>query len=278
MEKRPGRVAGKVAIVTGAGSVGPGWGNGKAAAVLFAREGARVFAVDVNSEAVAETKEIIESEGNVCSTFVADVSSSVGVEEMIQTAVRTFGQIDILHNNVGVGEIAGLDETNEAQWDRLMRLNIKSMFLTCKHAIPHMLARPNQDVGGAAIINIGAVAGIRWTGVPMLAYSVSKGAVMPLTRSIALQFAKSGLRCNCIHPGLMYTPNVVVPLTKKFGDDVERVMELRNSQCPMGHMGTGWDIAYAALFLASDEAKFITGQSLIVDGGQSAQTWAAPVS
>src|SRR5215470_11223092 len=183
------RLKGKVAIVTGAGSIGPGWGNGKAAATLFAREGARVFAVDVNREAVEETRGIIQSEGGTCEIFVADVSRSDDVAAMVKRCLEGFGRMDVLHNNVGILALGGPVELDEDQWDRLAAVNVKSMFLTCKHVLPVM-----ERQGGGSIVNIASVAAIRYLGFPYAAYSASKGAVLAFTRSVAVQYAPKNIR------------------------------------------------------------------------------------
>ena len=259
------RLKGKVALVTGAGSVGPGWGNGKATSVLFAREGARVFAADLNESAAEETVEIIRQEGGEAAAHRADVADAAQVAAMVEACLSCFGRLDILHNNVGIAEVGGVVEASEKSWDRVMDVNIKSMFLTCKRAIPAMLAQ-----GGGAIVNVGSVAGIRWLGVPYISYQASKAAVIQFTRSVALEYADRGIRANSILPGLMNTPMIVEPLTAAYGGDLQKMIEIRDSQCPLGHMGDAWDVAYAALFLASDEAKYVTATELIVDGGLSA--------
>ena len=257
------RLKDKIAVVTGAGSVGPGWGNGKAAAVLFAREGARVFAVDVNLGAAQETLAIVEREGGECTAYQTAVSRSEEIEGMVESCVATYGRVDILHNNVGIVEVGGCVETSEESWDRVMDVNLKSMFLTCKHILPHM-----EHQGGGAIVNISSIASIRWLGVPYISYSASKGAVNQLTQSIALQYAAKNIRANAILPGLMNTPMVATSLAEFYAEgDVEKMVEVRDRTCPMGKMGDAWDVAYAALFLASDEAKYITGAQLVVDGG-----------
>ena len=195
------RVKGKVAIVTGAGSVGPGWGNGKAAAVLYAREGAKVFLVDYNPDAASETKGIIEQEGGECTAFEADVTDSEAVERMAEACIESYGRIDILHNNVGIIEVGGPVEISEENWDRLMAVNVKGAFLTCKFCIPHM-----ERQGGGAIVNISSIAGIRYTGYPSVSYNASKGAINQFTQNIAMQYAQKGIRANCVLPGLMNTP------------------------------------------------------------------------
>lgn len=253
----------KVAIVTGAGSIGPGWGNGKATAVLFAREGAKVFAVDINLDAAEETRAIIDGEGGECTAHKTDVSKAEEVRDMVARCVEIYGRIDVLHNNVGILELGGCVETSEESWDHVHDVNLKSMFLTCKYVLPHMEAQ-----GGGAIVNISSIASIRWLGVPYISYSATKGAINQLTQSIALQYAKKNIRANAILPGLMNTPMVVKSLTDFYAEgDVEKMVEIRNTQCPMGKMGEAWDVAYAALFLASGEAKYITGTQLVVDGG-----------
>jgi len=257
------RLKDRVAIVTGAGSVGPGWGNGKATAVLFAREGAKVFAVDINPAAAEETKAIIDSEGGTCTVHVADVSKSDQVKAMVDRCLQVYGRIDILHNNVGIVEVGGCVETSEESWDHVQAVNLKSMFLTCKYVIPQM-----EKQGKGAIVNVSSIAAIRYTGVPYVGYYTTKAAVLQLTQSVALQYADKNIRANSILPGLMNTPMIVGPLKGVYGDgDVEKMIQVRDAQCPMKKMGDAWDVAYAALFLASDEAKYVTGAQLVVDGG-----------
>ena len=257
------RLKGKVAIVTGAGSVGPGWGNGKATAVLFAREGAKVFAVDMNLAAVEETKGIIDQEGGECTVDKADVSKSDEVKAMVERCIETYGRIDILHNNVGIVVVGGPVETSEETWDRVNAVNLKSMFLTCKYVLPYM-----EKQGGGAIVNISSIAAIRYTGIPYVTYYATKAGILQMTQGIALQYAEKNIRANAILPGLMNTPMIREPLKEAYADgDVEKMIEIRNNQCPMKRMGDAWDVAYAALFLASDEAKYITGTQLVVDGG-----------
>ena len=257
------RVKGKVAVVTGAGSVGPGWGNGKAASALYAREGAKVFAVDYNLEAARETQAIIEREGGECTAYQADVSHSQAMQDMAEACIGTYGRIDILDNNVGIIEVGGPVEISEENWDRLMAVNVKGMFLTCKYCIPYM-----EKQGGGAIVNISSIAGIRYTGYPSVSYNASKGAINQLTQNVAMQYAQKGIRANCVLPGLMNTPFIRHGLVSAYSDEgAEEMIRQRDSLCPMKKMGDAWDVAYAALFLASDEAKYITGVNLVVDGG-----------
>jgi len=257
------RLKDKVALISGAGSSGPGWGNGKATAVLFAREGAKVLAADLNLDAAIETKRIIESEGGICVTVAGNVARADNVAAIVDACITAFGRIDVLHNNVGIVEVGGPVETSEESWDRVNDVNLKSMFLTCKQVIPHM-----ERQGKGAIVNIASVSGVRWLGVPYISYAATKAAVIQFTRVIALQYARSGIRANTILPGMMNTPMVhAAEVIAAYGGSAEEMVRRRDEQCPMGRMGDAWDVAYAALFLASDEAKYITGTELVVDGG-----------
>ena len=262
-----GRLEDRSAIVVGAGSVGPGWGNGKATAVTFARAGARVLCVDINRAAAEETAAIIAGEGGRAEAHRADVTDRAQVEALVARAVDLWGGVDVLHNNVGIVEVGGPVETEEAGWDRVMAVNLKSMYLTCKAALPVM-----EAAGKGAIVNIGSISAIRWLGVPYISYATSKAAILGFTRAIALQYAAKGIRANVILPGLMDTPMIVEPLKGAYaGGDVEEMRALRHAQCPMGRMGDAWDVANAALFLASDEARYITAAELVVDGGLTAK-------
>jgi NAD(P)-dependent dehydrogenase (short-subunit alcohol dehydrogenase family) len=259
------RMKDKVVLVTGAGSSGPGWGNGKAAAALYAREGAKVFAVDYRLDAAEETQRIIESEGGVCVAYKADVSNTKDVQAMVAACVDEFGRIDVLHNNVGIVATGGPVETSEESWDRVIAVNQTSVYLTCKHVLPVMIKN-----GSGSIVNIGSIAGIRWIGFPYLAYSAAKAAILGMTSNMAIQYASQGIRANCVLPGLMNTPLIREPLAKTYGGDADAMIEKRDKQTPTGKMGDAWDTAYAALFLASDESRYVNGTSLIVDGGLTA--------
>lgn len=265
METTRHRLEGRVALVFGAGSIGDGWGNGKAAAVAYARNGARVVAIDLNAEAAAVTREIILAEGNQAISVAADVTRLAEVERAVAFALERWGRIDILHNNVGITSQGGPVETSEETWDRVMAVNVKSMFLTCKCVLPTMEAQ-----GSGAIVNIGALGGVRWTGYAYCAYAASKGAVNSLTQSIALQYAAKGIRANCILPGVMDTPHIYSQIAG-FYENQQAMVEARNRLSPTGKMGDGWDVANAAVFLASDEARYINGVELLVDGGMHAR-------
>ena len=197
------RLRGRTAIVVGAGSSAPGWGIGKATAVLYGREGANVLACDVNEAAADETVELIRAEGGVAEPYVADVGDAVQVAALVEACVARFGSVDVLQNNVGVVVLGGVDELTEAAWDTNHALNARSFFLTIKHALPHML---RQERG--AIVNVSSIGSIRWTGLSYLAYATSKAAVNQLTQSVALEYAAKGIRCNAVLPGLMDTPLV----------------------------------------------------------------------
>jgi NAD(P)-dependent dehydrogenase (short-subunit alcohol dehydrogenase family) len=263
----PNRLKDKVAMIVGAGSIGPGWGNGKASAVACAREGAKVFCVDVNLSAAEETANIISGEGGLALPFRADVTKGDDVEAMVRACVADFGRIDILDNNVGIAEIGGVVELPEEKWDRVIAVNLKSAFLTMKHVIPLMVVQ-----GGGSIVNISSVAGIRWTGVPYSSYYASKSALLHLTRTTAVEYAGKRVRVNAILPGLMQTPMVEhsAGLAQSYaGGDVEEMWRVRAAQVPMGIGGEAWDVAWGVVYLGSDEAKYVTGIELVIDGGVS---------
>lgn len=258
----------RVALVTGAGSIGPGWGNGKATAALLAREGAKVFAVDTNPAAAEETRDLIEGEGGTCRAHVADVTDGTAVDAMVEACLEAFGRVDVLVNNVGIARTGGIASTSEADWDLVTDVNLKSIYLVCRRVVPVM-----EKEGRGAIVNIASVAAHRWTGINYASYYATKGAVVSLSRAIALEFAVRGIRCNSVSPGLMNTPMVHHGLTAVYGTegDVENLIKVRDAQCPMGHMGDAFDTAKAVVFLASDDAKYITAHDLVVDGGLTAK-------
>jgi len=261
------RLKDKVALIVGAGSIGPGWGNGKASAVACAREGAKVFCVDLNLAAAEETANIISGEGGLALPFRADVTKNDDVEAMVKACIADFGHIDVLDNNVGIAVIGGVVELPEEEWDRVMAVNLKSAFLTMKHVIPLMVVQ-----GGGSIINISSVAGIRAGGVPYASYSASKAALLHLTRATAVEYASKRVRVNAILPGLMQTPMVAhsAGLAKAYaGGDIEEMWRVRAAMVPMGIGGEAWDVAWGVVYLASDEAKYVTGIELVIDGGVS---------
>ena len=262
-----GRLQDKIALVVGAGSIGPGWGNGKAAAVLFAREGAKVLCADVNEDAANEAVEIIRQESGMANAVRADVTSHDDIRRMVEVCMELYGRIDVVDYNVGLAHLGGVVELPEEEWDRIFAVNLKGCYLTMKHVIPIM-----QNQGGGSIINISSVAGIRYTGVPYSTYYATKAAMIHLTRTTAVQYAPKYIRVNTVLPGLMKTPMVekTAGLAAEYGKgDIEEMWKVRDAQCPMGHMGDAWDVAYACLYLASDESRYVTGLELVVDGGIS---------
>lgn len=264
------RLKGKVAMVVGAGSIGPGWGNGKATAVTFAREGAQVFCVDRNGAAAEETAKIIEGEGGRAKAFTADVSRATEVAAMVKACLDAFGRIDVLDTNVGIAEMGSVVDVEEPEWDRVFAVNLKSAYLAMKHVIPVMIQQ-----GGGSVINISSIASLRHVGVSYVTYGASKAAMNQMTRTTAVEFAPQKVHVNAILPGLMKTPMVEhsAGLAASYAKgDVEAMWKKRDAQVPMGHMGEAWDVANAALFLASDESRYVTGIELVVDGGLTSRS------
>jgi NAD(P)-dependent dehydrogenase (short-subunit alcohol dehydrogenase family) len=260
-----GRLQGKIAFVTGAGSVGAGWGNGRAIAVRFAEEGAGIFAVDRDADRMAETVRLVQEAGGAIETATCDVTQSTPIAAVVEACIRRFGRIDILVNNVGGSAAGGPVEMSEEVWDAQIDHNLKSVFLTCKHVLPLM-----EKQGYGTIVNISSTSGLRWTGSAQVAYASTKAGVIQFSRVTAVQYAKKGVRINTVVPGQLYTPMVDVRLAKqRTGGDVTALLQQRQSRIPLPFMGDGRDTANAALFLASDEARFITGTELVVDGGMS---------
>ena len=248
-----GRLSGKVAIVTGAGSSGPGVGNGKAAAILFAREGAKVLLVDQVLSRAEETLELILKESGEAAAFEANVIKEDDCLDMVEHAISRFGRLDILDNNVGISRRGTVVEVKEEDWDFVMAVNVKSIVLSSKYAIPRMIA-----TGGGSIINISSIAGLRaHSSTP---YTASKAAVIGLTMSMAADHGPDGVRVNCIAPGLIYSPMVA----SRMDDDLR---EIRKSASPLRSEGDSWDIGYAALYLASDESRWVNGITMPVDAG-----------
>jgi NAD(P)-dependent dehydrogenase (short-subunit alcohol dehydrogenase family) len=260
-----GRLQDRVAIVTGAGCVGPGWGNGRATCVRFAEEGAKIFAVDRNLDHVAETVERVKAAGGDIAVQPCDVTDSASIAAMVAACLARFGRIDVLVNNVGGSAAGGPVEMTEEVWDAQVDYNLKSVFLTCKHVLPVM-----EKQKSGVIINTASTSGLRWTGAAQVGYAATKAGVIQLSRVVAVQYADRGIRVNTVVPGQLHTPMVEVRLAKqRAGGDVEALLKSRVARIPMGFMGDGRDTANAALFLASDEARFITGTEIILDGGMT---------
>jgi NAD(P)-dependent dehydrogenase (short-subunit alcohol dehydrogenase family) len=266
-----GRLAGKTAVVVGAGQTpGATLGNGRATAILFAREGAQLLLVDRDPASVEETRALIQREAGTeavhVEILVTDITSEAACVDLAEAAMASLGRIDVLHNNVGIGQgDAGPASVTEVAWDRIFDVNLKAMWLTCKHVLPVM-----REQRAGAIVNISSVAAVAAAG-SLTAYKVSKAGVNALTQTLAMTNARFGIRANAIMPGLIDTPMAVDAPARAAGVARDELARARVRLVPLGHQGTAWDVAHAALFLASDEAAFITGVVLPVDGGQSAR-------
>lgn len=262
-----GRLQGKVAVIMGAGSVHPGIGNGRGAAILFAREGARIFAVDQNAEALELTREAVLAEGGEVECFVADVSDPVAVQAVADRCMERFGAISVLMNNVGITAAGGVTTTTLESWEQVLRINLTSAFLSAQAMVPAMVKG-----GGGSIINVSSGLGSRQRrSIQYVSYSVSKAALESLTRCIAIEFARSGIRANNLILGPIDTPHIQFSyegVRKTYGDEeADRLLAQRDNMAPMGRQGTGWDVANAALFLASEESAYTTGSNIFIDGG-----------
>ncbi|MEC5409308.1 SDR family NAD(P)-dependent oxidoreductase [Paraburkholderia sp. MPAMCS5] len=259
----PFSMSGKTVLVFGAGGPAEGWNNGKAAAYAYARAGARVCCADLDLEAAERVANGIVKEGAEAFGLRADVTDSASVNTAVAALIERWQKIDVLHNNVGATHMGGPVELDEATFRRSIDLNLGSVYRAAKAVLPHMIAR-----GEGAIVNISSLAAVGWTGYPYFAYAASKAAVNQATVSIAMQHARQGIRANCVMPGAIDTPLIYSQIAKQYAS-VEEMIAARNRMVPIGRMGDPWDVAHASLFLASDAAKFITGVSLAVDGGQS---------
>jgi len=257
-------LAGNVALVLGAGSCGPGWGNGKASAVAYARAGARVVCVDLELERAKETAQAIAKEGNEAIALQADVADSQAVKNAVDACVAHWGQVDILHSNVGISRFGGPVELSEQDWDLTMDVNLKSAFLACKHVLPLM-----EVQGRGVITTISSILSVRVSWYDQIAYYASKAGLDHFTRAVAVKYAAKGIRANVIQPGLMDTPLLYAnpDIIESGHGGADAMREQRNAASPTGTMGSAWDVANAAVFLASDQASYINGVCLPVDGG-----------
>lgn len=255
-----GRVKDKVALVIGAGSIGPGWGNGKAAAALYAREGAKVMAVDRSEEAAAETCGIIRAEGGEAALFAGDMTREEDVAAAVSATIAKWGRIDILHFNIGISVKGGVEATEPEEWDRVFAVNLRSAYLASKAVLPGMRAQKS-----GALVFISTLASVRSGPYSYVSYEASKAGLNRLSHSIASEYAAEGVRSNVVLPGMIATPHVDKYVAG--AADHGAFAKARAEAVPMKRQGTGWDIAQAALFLASDDAAFITGVELRVDGG-----------
>lgn len=268
-----GRLIDRVVVVAGGGAIGQGMSNGRAAALTYAREGARVLVADVNKDSAAETQDMVRQEGGVCETFAGDLTKAGDVEDMVTRCRQAFdGRIDVLHNNIGIVRTGGPVELAETDWDLVVAVNLKPLYLAAKYVLPVM-----EKQRSGVITTIGSMAAFRFTGLPMIAYSMTKAAIPAYTRSIAMQYAASGIRANCVHPGVIDTPLQRLSTDSAYSEvlgqgGADDLRARREATIPLGRFGTPFDVAAAAAFLASDEAQYITGTELTVDGGFTARS------
>ncbi|KAK0372283.1 oxidoreductase ucpA [Colletotrichum limetticola] len=268
---------GKVALVIGLGQSGTdGWGIGAACAVTFAAQGAAIFGGNRTIESTTKTQTTIEQAGGVCDVVATDATSSASVKGLVDACVAKHGRIDILLANVGGSQPGCAASMEEETWDAQVELNLKSVYLACHHVLPVMEAQE----GGGSIVCVSSIAGLRYIGKPQVAYNTTKAAVMQFVKATAVVYAKRGVRLNTVVPGLMETP-YTRQLAERFapkdgqpgsGGGYDAFKRMREEQVPMGRMGDAWDVANAAAFLASDEARYITGQKIVVDGGITSST------
>ena len=263
-----GRLAGKIALVTGAGSVRPGWGNGRAAAVLFAREGASVVVADRDRDAAEDTARLIGEEKGKAIVLEVDVTELASVTAMADVALEKFGRIDVLLNNVGSSIAGGPVEMSVDDFRDQIDINLTSVFITTKVLLPAMVRQ-----GAGAIVNVGSIGGLRHLGHDHIGYSAGKAALVQFTRQIAVRYARDGIRCNTVIPGMIDTPLLEHRVSRQKGRaDLATLRAEAATRVPLGRRGDAWDVAYAALFLASDEAKYVTGTEILVDGGLMARS------
>src|SRR5579883_574537 len=275
MDSDPGRelelkaldFAGKTAVVAGCGSIGPGWGIGKAIAALLARQGAHVVGGDLRMQAARETRDAIVSRGGKCEVLELDVTDAQSVSAFAGKVVSRFGRVEVLINNVGQSEPGGPVDLTPEIWQRQLAVNVTGAYLLCRAFLPTMLA-----AGRGAIVNVSSVAAMRYIGKPQIGYAAAKAALQQFSKSAAVMCARQGVRINCVVPGLIDTPLMSRLAQKYAGGRIEEFAARRHAQTPMGRMGSAWEVAHATIFLASDEARYITATELVVDGGFTAWT------
>lgn len=261
---RSNDLEGKVCVVIGGGSIAPGWGIGKAISVAYARAGAKVLVCDRSLAAATETTDIIREEGGAAHALEVDAVDPKSVQAAIDAAIREFGSLDVIHNNVGIGKAGASANTSPEEWRGIADANLLALHISAQAAIPEM-----KKQGGGVILTTSSITSKRFIGLPHLAYSVTKAAANHFSRCIAVEYARDGIRSNALVAGLIDTPRIRVTLQKTYGLDEEAMVARRNEQVPLGFMGDAWDIANAAVFLASDKARYITGTELMIDGGLS---------
>jgi NAD(P)-dependent dehydrogenase (short-subunit alcohol dehydrogenase family) len=256
------RLAGKVALVVGAGASGPGMSIGRAVAIEFARQGAGIAALDIDLRSAEETAAIIAETGAKALALGGDASDPDAMEQAVARCLDRFRHLDVLHNNVGIMAFGDPVTLSLEDWDRVTAVNGRATFLAIKYAVPHL------ETTKGAIVNVSSIAAIRSTGAPYAAYSASKAAVLGLTRALAIEYAPRGIRVNCVVPGFIDSPMMRDGIAKRFGrDKVAGIVAERAGHLPLGRLGTPQDVARACAFLASDDAAYITGAELVVDGG-----------
>ena len=264
------KLNGKVVLITGLGQTSDeGWGIGAAIATLFARQGAFIFGGNRTLASAERTKKRIEEEGGACDVVETNVTESASVKHLVDQCMQKHGQIDILINNVGLSEPGCPATMSYDVWNAQIDINLNSLYLTCHYVLPIM----EQQTSGGAVVNVASIAGLRYIGKPQVAYSATKAAIMQFTKATAVIYASKGVRLNTVVPGLIFTPYTKA-LAKRYapGGEEEEYMKTRDAQVPMGRMGNAWDVANTALFLASGEAMYITGQKIVVDGGITSST------
>jgi NAD(P)-dependent dehydrogenase (short-subunit alcohol dehydrogenase family) len=262
-----GRLAGKVALVVGAGSVGPGWGNGRAIAALFAQEGARVMAADISADALEPTLALVREAGGEAVGGTCDATDQASVEAIVERCRTELAGLDVLVNVVGGSRKGGAAELAPDDWERQLDVNLGTVYRTCHAVLPHLVAQ-----GSGSVVNIASTSGTRWTGSAQVGYASAKAGVISFSRVTAVQYAPHGVRCNTVVPGQLHTPLVEARLADQRAEgDVDGLLAQRAARIPLPWAGDGRDTAYAALYLASDEARFVTGTEIVVDGGMTAR-------
>jgi NAD(P)-dependent dehydrogenase (short-subunit alcohol dehydrogenase family) len=260
-------LAGKTCMVIGGGSIAPGWGIGKAICVAYARAGAKVVVCDRELKAAQETADIIQSEGGAAYAVGVNATDTSGIAAAVQGGVEKFGALDVLHNNVGFGKAGDSSQTSADEWRAISDANLLSIHIATQAVLPVM-----KQQGGGVILTTSSVGSLRYLGFPHLAYNVTKAAANHFSRLIAVEYASFGIRANTLVVGLMDTPRIRVTLKKTYGTSEDEMIQQRNAQVPLGFMGNGWDVAHAAVFLASDKARYISGAELVIDGALTATT------
>ncbi|KAL1836382.1 hypothetical protein VTK73DRAFT_5082 [Phialemonium thermophilum] len=267
------RLDGKIALIVGLGQAAPdGWGIGATIAVQLARQGAKIFGGNRSLATCAVTKQRVEAEGGVCDLVETEATDEKSVQALVDACVAKHGRIDILVTNVGRSEPGDPASMSAETWDAQVDINLKSVFLACHCVLPVM----ERQRGGGSIVCVSSIAGLRYIGKPQVGYSATKAAILQFVKVTAVMYARRGVRLNSVVPGLMLTPYTVQMAQRYAASDLDAFLAARNAQVPMGRMGDAWDVAHAVAFLASDEARYITGQKIVIDGGITSSTGPVP--